>query len=166
MKCYNHPNQDAIAQCVDCGKGLCQECETRWDPPICDSCQNSRANAELASLNRELMLYVGLAIAGIVFGFFMVSSMASSAKQAGFGGLGGFGLVFTYGLAFPIYAAGWKWLNHLTDHFTLLATPMVWIIYLIVKLMFSAVVGMLALPYRLFSIFKRKSEIHSIMAYK
>lgn len=159
MKCYNHPDQEAIAQCIDCGKGLCQECATRWDPPICDSCQNRRGNAELASLNREVMLYAGLSIVGIVFGFVMASSM----KELGAGVIV---LIFTYGITFPMYAAGWKWLNHLTDRFTLLATPMVWIIYLFVKLMLSAVVGMIALPYRLYSIFKRKSEIHSILTDK
>jgi hypothetical protein len=26
MNCFNHPTQTAVAQCVDCGKGLCPEC--------------------------------------------------------------------------------------------------------------------------------------------
>ena len=26
MNCYNHPNKEAVGTCIDCGKGLCNEC--------------------------------------------------------------------------------------------------------------------------------------------
>ena len=54
MKCYNHPERDAIAQCGGCGKGLCEECAKKWNPHICDDCQRDNIHAELASVNGEL----------------------------------------------------------------------------------------------------------------
>ena len=110
-----------------------------------------RGKAEKASLNRELMLYAGLAIAGVIFGVSLSGDILGSIK--------------TFGLAFPIYAAGWKWLNHLTDKFSLLATPGGWLTYIVIKLIFSAIVGVFALPYRLFYIYKRKTEISDILQY-
>ena len=38
MKCFYHPTEDAVAQCVKCMKGLCKECATVYDPPCCPSC--------------------------------------------------------------------------------------------------------------------------------
>lgn len=29
MKCYKHPDRDAIAVCVVCGRGVCEDCATR-----------------------------------------------------------------------------------------------------------------------------------------
>lgn len=151
MKCYNHTEIDAVGQCMDCGRGLCADCVAKWEIPLCDNCQSMRGKAEKASLNRELMLYAGLAIAGVIFGVSLSGDILGSIK--------------TFGLAFPIYAAGWKWLNHLTDKFSLLATPGGWLTYIVIKLIFSAIVGVFALPYRLFYIYKRKTEISNILQY-
>lgn len=153
MKCYNHPNEDAIAQCQHCGKGLCQSCAQKWSPPICDDCQRGFINEELSSVNGELMLYVGLAIAGAVVGVLI----GSTGK-----GITLF-FIIIYAFSFPVYAAGWKWMNHITDSFALFATPVGWFIYLFIKLMFSAAVGVFALPYRLFRIYTRKKELNSLL---
>lgn len=42
MKCYNHPDRDAVGTCVDCGKGLCQECMDLWTIPVCTDCNLKR----------------------------------------------------------------------------------------------------------------------------
>ena len=147
MKCYNHPTKDAIAQCGSCGKGLCEECAKKWNPPICDDCQRNNINAELSSVNSELRLYIILAIVGAVVGVLM--SFTGFRGEKGY-----FILVLTGGLwialCLPVYAAGWKWMNHLTDKVALFGTPAFWLIYLFIKLMFSAAVGVFALPYRLY----------------
>lgn len=158
MKCYNHPNDDAIAQCHNCGKGLCQTCAQKWNPPICDDCQKGFINEELSSLSRELMIYIGLAIAGAIFGGIMGSGLSHRPSEA-------FSVAILYAFAFPVYAAGWKWMNHLTDKFALFGTPAFWIIYLLIKLMFSAAVGVFALPYRLFRIYTRKKELNSLLSH-
>ena len=156
MRCYNHPREEAISQCLYCGKGLCEKCAKKWSEPICDDCQKKYINEELSTLNGELMLYIGLAVAGAIFG---VVGMFSFAKKASIMNIP------MLAICFPIYAAGWKWLNHLTDKFSLFATINIWVIYFFIKLCLSAFVGVVALPYRLFSIFTRKSELNSLLAH-
>ena len=38
MKCYNHPDRDAVATCSECGVGLCRECADKHNPILCDRC--------------------------------------------------------------------------------------------------------------------------------
>lgn len=42
MNCYYHPYNTSVALCVDCSKGLCHRCATKYTIPICDACNNSR----------------------------------------------------------------------------------------------------------------------------
>ncbi|MGM9763088.1 MAG: hypothetical protein ACI3ZQ_03600 [Candidatus Cryptobacteroides sp.] len=42
MNCYFHPTKPAVAQCVDCHKGLCSTCAHKYDIPICDDCNRKR----------------------------------------------------------------------------------------------------------------------------
>lgn len=158
MKCYNHPNEDAIAQCQHCGKGLCQNCAQKWSPPICDDCQKGLINEQLSSVNRELMFYIILAIVGAICGFLLGPGMSHRISEVLY-------ITILYACCFPMYLAGWKWLNHITDYFSLLATPMFWLIYIFIKLAFSGPVGMLALPYRLFRIYTRKKELNSFLSH-
>ena len=157
MRCYNHPREEAIAQCLHCGKGLCEKCAKKWSEPICDDCQRKYINEESADLNKELIIYIVLAIAGAVFGGVAGSHVAPRSSTLG--------LMLTYAFSFPMYCAGWKWLNYITDRFSLFATINIWIIYFFIKLVLSAMVGVFALPYRLFRIFKRKSELNSLLSY-
>lgn len=163
MKCYNHPQKDAIAQCGECGKGLCEECAKKWDPPICDDCQRNNINAEFDSIKSELRLYIILAIVGAVVGMFGTFSSFSHREEERF--ILTFGAGIWLALCLPVYAAGWKWMNHLTDKFALFATPVGWIIYLLIKLMCSAAIGLFALPYRLYYINKRKKVLNSLLSY-
>lgn len=38
MKCYAHPDRDAVGQCVRCSRGLCYPDAAHWDPPHCAPC--------------------------------------------------------------------------------------------------------------------------------
>ncbi len=49
MKCFYHVNEDAVGQCVDCGKFLCRECASKYKPVLCDDCYNNRIEMQ----NRE-----------------------------------------------------------------------------------------------------------------
>ena len=48
MKCYNHPEIDAVGLCKSCGLGLCHECVSEVGTSI--SCKN-RCEADVAALN-------------------------------------------------------------------------------------------------------------------
>lgn len=43
MKCYHHPDRDAVATCNECGRGLCQECASLYATPFCSDCTISIA---------------------------------------------------------------------------------------------------------------------------
>lgn len=38
MKCYKHNSVDAVSSCVSCNKGLCTECSSIVDLPVCLDC--------------------------------------------------------------------------------------------------------------------------------
>lgn len=38
MKCYHHPDRDAVSTCSVCGKALCKECTDRYTPILCEKC--------------------------------------------------------------------------------------------------------------------------------
>lgn len=42
MNCMNHPTEAAVAQCTDCGKGLCIQCASQFKPILCDACAQKR----------------------------------------------------------------------------------------------------------------------------
>lgn len=50
-KCFNHPDQDAVATCQKCGKGLCRECAAKYMPCMCDACVEWEQNVEQQGKN-------------------------------------------------------------------------------------------------------------------
>ena len=50
MNCYNHIDQPAVGTCIDCGKGLCNECAHKYTDPICDSCNLKRIRKEKSEM--------------------------------------------------------------------------------------------------------------------
>jgi hypothetical protein len=83
MKCYNHPDKDAVGICKNCNKGLCKECITEVDNGIActSSCIeevkliNSLINRNKQSYKtasgahyKNAYIYCGLGIVFIIFG--------------------------------------------------------------------------------------------------
>jgi hypothetical protein len=62
INCYNHPDRPAVAQCSDCGKGLCAQCASDYARPICNACNRKRINIEKDGIVKELLLTLGLGI--------------------------------------------------------------------------------------------------------
>ena len=58
MNCYNHPDLPAVSSCIDCNKGLCIECSSRYTFPICVECIKieSLTNEAKSSKNSSLFL--------------------------------------------------------------------------------------------------------------
>lgn len=46
MKCYHHPDREAVATCSVCGRGLCAECTDRHEPIMCDVCHDRQEREE------------------------------------------------------------------------------------------------------------------------
>ena len=54
MKCYYHPNREIVATCTECGKGLCKECASKWEPTLCDDCAKSRISDKKIALKKSI----------------------------------------------------------------------------------------------------------------
>ncbi|MCT7524071.1 hypothetical protein N5T77_03365 [Aliarcobacter cryaerophilus] len=59
--CYIHNQEEAVSTCSSCGVGLCHECDTKYEIPICDSCQQK-------SVRNDRIKF----ILGIGMGLFMI----------------------------------------------------------------------------------------------
>jgi len=62
MNCFFHPEEVSVAQCIDCGKGLCKDCAGKYAISICDNC-NANRNAidkkqALKSFIPSLILFI------------------------------------------------------------------------------------------------------------
>ena len=64
MKCFYHTTEQAVAQCIDCGKGLCASCASKYELPICDSCNKKRKSIEIVQYIKPLIICAILYIIG------------------------------------------------------------------------------------------------------
>jgi TM2 domain-containing membrane protein YozV len=57
MKCYTHPEKDAIGTCERCGRGVCPECSVSIDGKnICKNCASIIASHDQALAHKEPVL--------------------------------------------------------------------------------------------------------------
>ena len=62
MNCANHPAEAAVAQCTECGKGLCVQCVQNQPKPVCAACHEKLRSQTVGSIVFHLLVYVGLFI--------------------------------------------------------------------------------------------------------
>lgn len=78
MNCYNHPYENAVAYCPDCGKSLCYSCAHAFSFPICSPCNANRKKKCFLEYSKSLL--IGLILftigcsAGLVFGYIFMST--------------------------------------------------------------------------------------------
>ncbi len=74
MKCYTHPQVDAVGQCPECGRGICHNC-SREVGGLCPSCFRTGLLAEQAEAHRRLTrTWVMTALVAIVGTIAAISS--------------------------------------------------------------------------------------------
>lgn len=57
MKCYSHPEKDAIGTCSRCGKGVCEECNVHINGKYaCKECASAMASNCQASTQKDPIL--------------------------------------------------------------------------------------------------------------
>lgn len=161
MKCFNHPERDAVATCQKCGKGLCRECAEKYTPCMCDSCAaQAKRNQQQQAQNKEEQRkqkykdalvdsrseFIKTAVIGIITGIICVWSLIQDEKmEPGFvNNVAG----FFVGFCIPF---GWKFLTYLQSFFpvTIFGTFWFWIIYLGVKAVLSIFIGIPAFIFQL-----------------
>lgn len=143
MNCYNHPQQTAVSQCSDCGKGLCHECATLYSEPICNICNKSRISSERIRIIKEFLItfIFGVVVAYLVGEKLFFQGHSFSLKTT----------VLYY--VFYIYAfagivSGWKTLTSITPGIFMVLPILGWVLYFAVKLFLSFWIGLVMLPIR------------------
>lgn len=120
MDCYKH-QKVAVAQCSECGRGLCQECADKINPPLCPTCARNYSSSIKAEMTKNIVISVILMIIGV---FVIQSPMG----------------ILLAGIPY-----GWALLNKMTPSMFLWLSWIGWIVYFIIKLVIAYVVGIPAL---------------------
>lgn len=131
MKCAYHYDRNAVATCKVCGKGLCQECADLISPPQCVGCFKNNLEAEKSKVVKSLVCAGVLAL--VIF----------------FGGVLGPNGNIVEAFFWACVPFGWIALNRITPNIFLIMPVGGWIVYFLIKLVLSMVVGIVALPYKL-----------------
>lgn len=147
MKCFKHYDKDAVATCVDCGKALCPECTSKFTVPLCDQCVLSRNN-----VNKQLFIKNGIImIILFLFGLFTADDGFFNKLMIGY---------FCAGIPW-----GWSALNKITPNLFLFMSWFGWVIYFVIKLIISMIIGMFVTPFKIYGIIKGLSDAKGIEDY-
>ena len=174
MKCFNHPERDAVASCQKCGKGLCRECAEKHTPCMCDACaarvqkdrlrqaqnrENQRKQKYKDALVDTRSEFITTAVIGIIVAILLAWWTADhNSRPVGF--LESVG-VFFCSFCIPF---GWKFLTYLQSFLpiTLFGTWWFWFIYLVVKVLASVFVGVPAFIYQLVKTIRAQRKIDKL----
>lgn len=151
MKCYYHPDRDAVGTCLDCGRGLCQECIDKYSAPICSDCNLKRLQNDKQGVYKEFIITAVLAVIGIVLAF--------AGEPHGLMDV----LTVIWGTA-GIYP-GWRALNKITPNIFLVLPLVGWLFYFIIKFIISVCIGWICLPIRLVMNIRKLKWLKDVEAY-
>ena len=130
MNCYYHPSRPAVAQCPDCGKGLCRECASKYEKPICPECNNKRGKNATMSYAKPLIVCVLLFLVGCLVG-----------KHFGFGDEPAI-----MGYIFTCVYGGWSIVNMFFANIFISLDIHSIIFYYGLKIILAMIVGIFATP--------------------
>jgi len=132
MNCFYHEDHTSVATCVDCGKGLCRECTSRYEMPICNECNEKRSRTEKQIIVRQYIPSALFFIGGIVFSIYVMESDVV------------FAILFGYLMAGVFW--GWKVISFIQPKMFLFLPIAGWFFYFIIKFILSYFVGIVAMP--------------------
>ncbi len=140
MNCHKHTEQSAVAQCMDCSRGLCNECVSAYSMPICTTCNKKRIASERAQIIKEMLLTFGM---GALLAYFFYQWTN-----------GGHSYPLLYNIisfVIPFYVfsgiiPGWQTLTRITPTVFLFLPIIGWLLYFIVKLVLAFFLGIVMLP--------------------
>lgn len=140
MNCYYHPLRPAVAQCPDCGKGLCKECASKYVKPICKECNDKRGKNEITNYSKPLIVCAIMFVIGCMVG----SGLGEDA--------------FLMGYLFTCIYGGWSIVGMFFSNIFISLDLHSIFIYYGLRIILSAVIGIFATPiflgYCIFKIFK------------
>lgn len=141
MNCKKHPDIAAVAQCPDCGVGLCVECANMYRPSLCEACFSNRKSSEIISNIFRLVLYIVLFVVGYKLNF-----MSSKGSPETF---------VLSGYILMAILSGYVFLNNIFSWRMTSGTGVAWLIYFVFKLVLYSFVGFFTAPFTVgWTIFK------------
>jgi hypothetical protein len=85
MKCFTHPQTDAVAQCSQCQKGTCTDCAHHIDGgTLCSSCYETGLRGEIVRAQRSIVAV--WVFTGIVTAISVIAAFGSI-SQVGIGAI-------------------------------------------------------------------------------
>lgn len=153
MNCFNHTQSVAVATCLDCQKGLCNICATQFTIPICKQCNLQRKKINKKEVYQELLLIFVFGCLGYLLLLQIYTPVNSSLLKGRI-----FERVFLIVVGFYLggsLIAGWKSLNRITPNIFLFLPILGWVLFFIVKFLLSIAVGLIMLPVRLLTNFRK-----------
>ena len=134
MSCFYHEDRPSTSVCNTCGKSLCTECGSVFQPPTCPACAKQHIENTKSEMIKSLVISAVLMVVGLI------------ATQS-------FSGIFLAGIPH-----GWKILNRITPAMFLFLPLIGWVIYFFLKLFLSIAIGMFALPYNIYKWAKELSK--------
>ena len=133
MKCFHHPNDDAVATCPRCTRGLCPACAERFLPMMCEPCLVTNNGAVARRMYFRLvltgMLFSGGAIVGVTQEATVPNSLIAGAV-----------LVSIYWGSIVVG-------EQASDDFLRVTSPIAWLISRLVILVVGTTIGAIAAPF-------------------
>lgn len=130
MNCFYHPSEPAVAQCVDCGKGLCHCCATTYLTPICINCNKRRGKNGVLEFSKPLLICTVFFVIG-----YNLEIMGPDRA------LGGYMFMSIY--------AGWKFINQFIPNIFVWFSFKAIFWYYLIRIVMSMFVGALTTPFYL-----------------
>ena len=138
MACFYHQNRETTAVCNTCGKALCTECGSHFQPPTCVHCATDYAENVKSEMKKSIIMSVVLMIVGVIV----------TSNPLGF---------LLAGIPY-----GWSALNRITPAIFLWMPIVGWVIYFVIKLVIAYVIGIVALPIKLYQWINELSKVKKL----
>ncbi len=116
----------SVNNCSVCGRQLTVREDEYFNPPTCIKCAEERA----AKTKKNMIICIAISVALTVIGLIVSGNPL---------------FFLLAGIPF-----GWAWLNKITPNIFLWLPIIGWVIYFLVKLILAYIVGMIALPVKLY----------------
>ena len=127
MPCYYHNDRPATATCSKCGKNLCTECGGKFQPPTCVAC----VQAHVEETKSEMFKSIGLSLILMIIGIAVIQNPVG---------------ILLAGIPY-----GWATLTSITPSMFVWMPLVGWLIYFAVKLILAYIIGIVALPIKLYT---------------
>ena len=133
MNCFNHIDRAAVAQCSDCGKGLCAECTEKYEPILCTPCFQKRRQGEKWRSVCSLLLLAALFAIGFKWNFLATKGFEDMRWMSGY--------------TLMAIWSGYLFVEKYIPYKMVAGTNGQWIVYYIFKLFLFVVIGVFTAPF-------------------